>query len=220
MYRAGGGFAANEESPDFFLMALASQAKNRIDLLSRATDDTVDPAAVQQALANLAHAKQLAAAFGLDSMPVDIKIAWIQQRQANPSAPMPLLVKNQGGKGSQFLDDARREINAGRLIQAKAIVEEAFDAKYGVQQQARDLLHSIELAQFDEKRLDSERGFFVAYDAFQRNDYKKASSILAGIDERLLSEQARARLREMAMNPAMRSQPVGEKLQLAGGAHY
>jgi type II secretory pathway component GspD/PulD (secretin) len=86
---------------------------------------------------------------------------------------------------------------------ARQLAEEAYKPSYGVQEQARDLLNSIDVEEFAQKRLEADRAFLAGYDAFLKKDFRQAAKIFAQLDERMLSEQRQKTLRELAMTKEM-----------------
>jgi type II secretory pathway component GspD/PulD (secretin) len=222
--KAGGSFAPGEETPDLFLYALASQAKSRVEGLCRVADentsgDANDPVRLKKAAESLAEAKQLTVQFGLDVGPVDAKLAWVAQRQSSPGTVYQAFAPQPTGDsmGCKLLDDARAEIKAGRIEQARKFAEEALEPKYAVQKQAEDVLHDIQIEMVYRMRLDADRAFANAHDAYARGDYRLARSILAGLDEALLSDQNKARLREIAMQPQMQTDSPSNPIKVVGG---
>jgi Flp pilus assembly secretin CpaC len=238
--KGGCGFGPGEESPDLFLYALAGMAKARIESLVQVADEVVssgsnDVDRLKKAAASLSEAKQLAVLFGLDIGPLDVKLAFVLQRQSNsvammpaapggpvPSAPGDVVAvaaqqTPESGIGLKLLDNARDEIKAGRLEQARKFAEEAFDDKYGVQRQAEMVLRSIEVEAFERNRADVNRAFMNAQDAFVRGDYRQARSTLATIDERYLTDQNKTRLREISLHAEMQPQSANAPIKVAGG---
>jgi type II secretory pathway component GspD/PulD (secretin) len=214
--KGGYGFGPGEESPDIFLSVLAVQAKTRITLLVQMANDqstgaVVDPARQQKAVDNLTKARELALNFGLDSRPIETRLDQLQGRRDVAGG-----VVQTGGqeglaanRGEEMLRMAREEIRAGRYEAARKLAEDAFDAKYGVQKQAEMVLRSIDIEEFEQHRLQTERAFINAYEAYLRKDYRAAQTILAMVDTRQLSPERLNRMREIAMDPNM--QPTGKQ---------
>ncbi len=221
-YKTGTGFGPGEESPDGMLLAMASQATTRINNLVKSADDNAasmgDAVRLKKAGDSLLEARQLAVLFNLDIAPIDLKLNAVAQRQGNPGSLIPIGAQttSSDNMGLKLLDDARNEIRAGRLETARKIAEDALDAKYGVQQQAAQVLRSIDIGVFERSRLDNEHAFTAAYEAYLHKEYSTARSILANIDERQLSDEKKARLREIALQPGMQPQQPGSSVQLVG----
>ncbi|HYV35584.1 MAG TPA: hypothetical protein VE988_07765, partial [Gemmataceae bacterium] len=223
-YKAGLGFGPGEESPDMFLLALSGQAKARIDGLVRSADEiaadpTNDAARLKKASDCLYEAHNIALQFKLDTMPLEGRLKVVAQRQGNPGGLVNVAAQQsvQGNMGLKLLDDSRKEIAASRLTMARKLAEEAFDPKYGVQDQAAMVLRSIDIEVFEQQRREADRAFIAANDAFLQKDYRRAQGILAEIDDRLLSDRNKGRLREIAMQPEMQLRPVsGEIKQIQG----
>ena len=176
---------------------------------------------MKKAADSLAEARQLAVLFRLDVAPIDVKLACVMQRPpADPAivttaGPAPA----SGDRQPRFetVGDALAEIKAGRLEQARKFAEEAMDAKYAVQKQAEGVLRSIEVEAFQRMCLDADRGFANAHEAFLRGDFKEARTIVANVDERSLSPQNSASLREMTLHPEMQTSQGSAPVKVAGG---
>src|SRR5207253_6399291 len=171
-----------------------------------------DQARLKQAIDCLSEARVLAQAFGLDPVPIDVKMGWVAQRLQGGGGFAQAAVQEApptpaGSPGEQLLQQARTAFKAGRNAEARRLAEEAFDPKYGVQPQAEMMLRGVEIEEFEQKRLDSERAFAAAYDAYLRKEYRQAQTLLSHLDERLLSEDKQRRLREIALDANM--QPKG-----------
>src|SRR5205823_1853187 len=108
-----------------------------------------------------------------------LKVAGVAQRlqggggfaQAAVQDPVPTPA---GSPGEQLLQQARMAFKAGRNAEARRLAEEAFDPKYGVQPQAEMMLRCVEIEEFEQKRLDSDRAFAAAYDAYLRKEFRQA----------------------------------------------
>src|SRR5262249_37079139 len=144
-----------------------------------------------------------AQAFHLDSAAIDSKLNALAQRSPSTIQPVNYQVAGATPAGMDLLERARNEIKAGKTAMARQLCEEAYKPSYGVQQQARDLLNRIDAEEFAQKRLEVDRAFLAGYDAFLNKEFKKAASIFAHLDERLLSEQRQKTLRELAMTKEM-----------------
>jgi Flp pilus assembly secretin CpaC len=220
----GACFAVNEETPSLFLLNVAVEAKKRIGGLVLAADDTcksavADAASLKKAADSLAEARRLSIAFQLDPAPVEVKLGVVQGRLGMPNelvqvSSQELVTDNQGLK---MLHDAQEEMRAGRTKEARRLAEMAFDAKYGVQKQAEMALRAIDIEEWEQKRLDADRAFVAAMEKIGVKDYLKAQEILAKIDQRLLSDANRLRMREIAYMPEMSPQLPPAPIQLTGG---
>jgi type II secretory pathway component GspD/PulD (secretin) len=220
--KAGYGYGPGEESPDIYLIFLAGQAKVRIDAMVRVADEpgsTTDPVRQKKAADSLVKANALALNFGIDNLPIQKKLDEMQRSPAPSVVQTAAKVAVPLNHGEELLDHARQEIRAGRYETARKMAEEAFDAKYGVQKLAEQVLRSIDLEEFEQRRLGAERDFIAAYEAYMHKDYRAAESILVNVDQRLLSADRVARLREIAMDPNMQptsgAAPKAEVQQLA-----
>ncbi len=124
--------------------------------------------------------------------------------------------------GRDKLNSAFLELKAGNTRMARRLVEEVFDAKYGVQQDAAALLRSIDAEEDNQLILANQRNADAGLQAYMRRDYRTARSILASVDVRLLSPQLQNSLREVAasseMQPQEQSLPDGRgsDVQVAG----
>jgi type II secretory pathway component GspD/PulD (secretin) len=204
--KAGYGYGPGEESPDVYLSMLAAQAKKSVDASMRQADEpgsTADPVRQKKTVDSLTKACELAVSFGFDSQPIHKRLEELKL----PATPGIIQTAGQSAgplnHGEELLDHARQEFRAGRYEAARKMAEQAFDPRYGVQKQAEMVLRSIDLEEFEQRRLGAERDFIAAYDAYMHKDYRKAESLLAYVDQRLLSADRVARMREIAMDPNM-----------------
>jgi type II secretory pathway component GspD/PulD (secretin) len=219
--KAGCGFGPLEESPEVFANRLAAQANARIDSLMHVAEEQSkgDSGSRQKAVDSLKRAREMAMLFGLDVRAIDLKIGELQGPPANLIQTASASGGPAANHGQELLDHARTEIRAGRFEIARRLAEDAFDPKFGAQTQkdAEAVLRSIDMEEFNRRSLDSEQAFLNAYAAYMRKDYVQAQRILSNVDDRLLSQERVARLREIAMDPNMqpadKQQPVIQQLQ-------
>lgn len=105
--------------------------------------------------------------------------------------------------GLELLDKARLELRAGKTREARALAEEAYQPQYGLQAAAADVLRSIDTEELAQKQLAVNRNFDAGYDAFLHQDYKQAYIAITSVDERLLTDDRRSRLREIMATKEM-----------------
>jgi type II secretory pathway component GspD/PulD (secretin) len=178
----------------------------------------------------LLEAQQLARHFGLDAANVNAKLTYVQglrkealAEAAAKAAPQPQPIQQvvnlapaqpaappqpqpqpaAPGKGEQLLDDARRELRAGAIKQARDRAMEAMRDEYGVQQEAQAVLRTIDSEDFNLKVREVQRTFEAAESAYRKGDYKHAGLLIGMIDVRLLDDRAKERLRELMQTPGM-----------------
>ncbi len=94
--KVGATFGPSEDRPELALLDLAALCDKRIDSLKQRAQDylltaATDPSRFQKAEANLVQARQLAVAFGFDSMDVDDRMAQLYQRRNQAVAAAPKL---------------------------------------------------------------------------------------------------------------------------------
>jgi hypothetical protein len=227
--RPGQLFGPQEEAPEIVLVQLASLCDVQIhNLLQHAADGVTsnasDPARFQKAQSDVARARQLAMAFGQDTVRIDHKAAWVRQTEGNGSVAQAPPV-NSGimqashqepvGKGKDLLDRARLELKSGQTAMARRLAEEAFDPSLGVQTEAANLLRSIDAEEFTQNRLAANRSAEAGIEAFQRRDFRQAASIFRSLNEAFLDADKRARLKEIAALPEMQPAAVAAAPQVA-----
>ena len=123
-------------------------------------------------------------------------------RQRSIPAPLPQgvdLVK----QGRQLLDQARNELRAGALGQARKLAMDAMKEEYGVADEAAAVLRTIDTEAFNRKCRDDQIAFDAAVVDFQRHDYAHASLLIGAIDQRNLNEKRKNQLRELMQTPEM-----------------
>src|SRR5207245_7513653 len=99
------------------------------------------------------------------------------------------------------------ELLAGQTSNARKLAETAFSGPYGVQDQAAQIIRSIEAEEFNQRVLTANRTYEAAMEAFHRQEYPRAATMLRGIDPQLLTADKQARLKEIMLMPGM--QPTG-----------
>jgi type II secretory pathway component GspD/PulD (secretin)/tetratricopeptide (TPR) repeat protein len=236
-------FGPEEDRPEAVLVALAVLCQKRIDSLVQQASDyaaagSVDPARFQQAEQALIQARQLAVGFRLDTHMIDSRLAAVQQmqsgvQQSKSRTPSITQAKHQemmtpAGEmqqhGKHLLNQARMEIRAGQTVTARRLAEQAYSGPYGVQEEAAQVLRSIDTEEFQQKLLTANRTFEAGLLAFQRREYSRAATIFRQIDPQLLTPDKQSRLREIMLAPEMQPTaliPVAHKDQasLPGRAH-
>ncbi len=203
-----------------------------------------DAAAYQWAMMSLGQARQLAVSFSLDTNAIDQKAAWAQVASGQapappglpapggvpaPVLPTPQVTQTGGpqaaapltsprGEGMEILEKARLELKNGQLNLARKLAEQVFIGPYGLQAEARGFLNSLDLEEEAQRRNASNRKFDDAYEAFVQKDYNLARTILASVDEGMLTANRQSRLREVSGTPEMqpgRVMPSGGAVQTA-----
>jgi len=229
--RVGATFGSNEDTPELALLAVSALCQKRIDtLVQQATEYATtldrDPSRCQRAEANLMQARQLAMACGFDTQAVDMKLSWVHLMQAKNSAgstfaqapALPSLsqsiaapgMASQQQQGQKLLNDSRMELRAGQTSNARRLAEEAFSPQFGVQNEATQLLRSIDAEEYNQKILAADHAFDAGQAAFQRREYNQAGTMFRTIDPHLLSTDKQARLKEYMLTPELQPSAIAQ----------
>ncbi len=215
-------FGPDEISPEIVDQQISHGVRRRVDELVKESHQMVSsPAATPPQMAErcraaeekLMQARQLAATFGQDVKPVELKIAYVRELAAGQGrAPSPVVQAGPGpnaGKGTELLDKARLELKRGDTNMARRLTYEACKPELGVKDEAVALLRSIDAEEFNQARLQANRAFEVVQAAYRRREYAYAGSLLSRIDARYLDAEHQARLRELAQTPGMQGSNPG-----------
>jgi type II secretory pathway component GspD/PulD (secretin) len=197
-----------------------------------------DAGRYRRAELDLTQARQLAVDFHLDTQLIEGKMAWVQQmrnQRATPPAPpaVPVAAPAQISQmhyqgadaprspepaappaataqqhGMELLQQARMELRAGQNGNARRLAEAAFSGPYGVQQEAAQVLRSIDAEEFNQRILAANRAFEAAMDAYHRQEYPQAATMLRSIDPHLLTPDKQAQLKEVMLTPGMQPAAV------------
>src|SRR5260370_1445901 len=159
----------------------------------------------------------------------------MEQIRANPPTPAPTTgqaqisqmhhqepaaasVANPSQHGLELLKQARLELRAGQTSSARRLAETAFSGPYGVQDQAAQILRSIDAEEFNQRVLTANRTYEAAMEAFHGQEYPQAATILRSIDPQLLTADKQARLKEIMLMPGMQPTAVVQAgLRESGG---
>jgi type II secretory pathway component GspD/PulD (secretin) len=227
-----------EESPNQVYQQLVFVARQRIDnLVLRANEvlrygTQANQTRCQQAENDLAQAAQLAAAFGLDSQPVESARRLAMQLRSsggNALAAAPQLnnsimptgkfdrgmtpgVKPSGPSTQQLLDQARLELRSGQTANARHLAEEA--VKAGAGEAGLAVLRTVDAEEEAQAKLRANRTFDEVVQAYRLRDYRRASLMLAAVDTPKLDAKRQARLREMLATPEMQPNARGSGIAL------
>jgi type II secretory pathway component GspD/PulD (secretin) len=224
-------FGAKEESPEYAVTQCAFLATREIKRLMVHATETIqytDGDPLQRcALAeqDLLKARELAAGFGLDGQPIEVKLTWVRQnravvlKQPVPDAPAPTVQANATptplDEGKKKLDMARQELNRGSTGTARKIAEEVFAGPIYLRDEAGSLLRSIDAEEFAQQCRQDQKTFDAANSAYTRGDFAHAMHLLLAIDARHLDEVRASRMRNIMADPGMQSSQV----QLASTGH-
>ena len=85
--------------------------------------------------------------------------------------------------GLELLDKARLELQEGNTKNARTLAEEAFQEQYRVRRQAESLLRTIDLEEWEQKKLAMNRNFDTGQLAYFSKDYKQAYATFLTLDE-------------------------------------
>ncbi len=229
-------FRIDEDSPNQIYQQLAFSARQRIDILVHQAGETIrygtqaPMARCQNAERDLAQARQLAVAFGLDVQPIHATMQMVNQLRAtgnstlvNVESQVSMLENPKPGtsttglksqNGDQLLDQARMELRSGQTANARRFAEEA--VKFGAGEAGLAVLRSIDAEEDAQNRRRTNRTFDEVVVAYQNRDYRRASLILASVDTTKLDERRRGRLREMLNTPEMQPAARGSAIALTG----
>jgi type II secretory pathway component GspD/PulD (secretin) len=226
--RVGAVFSPDEDRPEAALLHISAQCQKQIDTLVQQASEAVnaasrDPRSFERAETSLTQARQLAVSFGFDSQAIDAKLTWVlqaegkgtttstgaisQMQHQEPPAPAAPAAAS-ASQGQTLLSQARMELRAGQMANARRLAEAAFDIRYGVQAEAAQLLRSIDAEEFNQKVLAASRTYDAGFEAYYRRDYARAVAILRTVDPQLLPPDRQARLRDALTAPQMQSSGI------------
>jgi type II secretory pathway component GspD/PulD (secretin) len=120
--------------------------------------------------------------------------------------------------GLELLAKAKLELQKGELANARRLAEEAGATRYGVRDQAVDMLRCLEAEEENQRILQTNRTFEAVHAAFNRGDYAYASALASNIDPRKLGERQRARFGEMMMTPQMHLGHTTQTVAMGGSS--
>jgi type II secretory pathway component GspD/PulD (secretin) len=226
---AGATFGPDEERPETVMLQLLGLCDKRISTLMQHAEDCVrdsagHPERFRQADDDLQMAKRLSTAFGLDTLRVDNKIAWMEGRRDGGSGKGPAqpdgaegVVKAAGAQpakapgqpasaqdqGQELLAKARLELKNGQIETARHLAVTAFNGQYGVQEEATKVLRSIDAAEHNDGMKAADRSVDAGFAAFDRHDYAHAARIFQALDVKMLSPVKAQRLQEIMALPEM-----------------
>ncbi len=238
-------FGTDEESPGELSQKLTVAAGQRVQgLLLKANDlanDGAKPEAQRYQLAEdrLTEARDLTAAYGLDTQMVDGRLAWVRRMKnlalAGPKATTPGTMPAVEGtprnavevfeetphnsaqdQGLAKLNEARRLLRSGNTIAARKQAEEAAQDQYAVTDQAFEVLREIDKEEFLQKQLQEQHKFMVVDKEFNRGDFANARALLDTVNTKLLSEPQHLRLKEILQTPEMQPAPETALVQGPG----
>ncbi len=205
-------FGPNEESPDRCLVELAAAVVKQLDTTLRTTAGPLNtPEQRQRCEAQLAQARQLAAGFGLDTHPIDSRLAQLHSVSPMPGAmPVPApaaVVQAPSGpsadgmiQGQAILDKARLELKRGQTELARQLATEVYNGPYGVQNEAATVLRSIDVEEHNQRVLTANRSYDAALAAYHAKDYAQAQAIFRQVDANLLAADKKMQIREVMLS--------------------
>jgi Flp pilus assembly secretin CpaC len=228
--RLNASYLPEEDRPELALLAIAALSQKQIDRMVQqanelAASGQVDPARYERAEASLGRARQLAVSFGFDTQAIDGRIAWVRQLRTPSTLPAdaapqtsvvqaahegPAALDPMRQQGHNLLEKARQELRAGQTTMARKTAESAFEARFGVQAEALQLLRSIDAEEYNQRMLAASRSFETGAAAYARGDYEQAMMVFRNLDPQLLPPEKQAQLREYA------SMPQGNKVAQVG----
>lgn len=168
------------DAPDAMLLALSAKCKGHIDMTLARVAESVggkagDMARVQQAQAELNNARQLALAFGLDTVPIEQRMAWVQQTAAAvpaPAVPAPvtpaMAVPQEIAKlpGLPPVDPVQYHVASSPAVDGKQ----------------KEALDKLDLARLELRRANCKLARTLAEEAFKLGAEREATVVLRDID--------------------------------------
>jgi type II secretory pathway component GspD/PulD (secretin)/tetratricopeptide (TPR) repeat protein len=227
-------FGPEEDRPEKALLDLAGLARRQIDRLESQADDavhhaTAEPQKYAEAEEKLGQAEALARGFQLDTYLLDKKLTWVRQTrgstavaQVNPDPVQRVGAQTHVGdggpqaQGQQMLAQARLEVHAGNTAAARRIVEQVYASNYGLKTEAENMLRSIDVEEYEQKRNEQKRTYEAGKAAFDRGDFVHAGNILRMVDVKLLDPERQARMKELMRDPQMQPDTSVETVAQAG----
>jgi type II secretory pathway component GspD/PulD (secretin) len=231
--RLGVRFGPGEDTPNSVLGQLAAVGGKRIQTLLQRADEAAaqglaNPKRLDEAERDLAQARQLATAFGLDLRPIDDKTAHVHNLLSSVAQGAPAIGSQnksvaqgavpppppgtdsdpgaaKSAEGQRYLEDGRRELRAGQLALARKCAEMALAPAFGLEKEAQDLLRSIDAEERNQRILVSNRNADAFCDAFTQGDYLQAATIFRSIDQSQLSDRHKGRLKEILCTKEMQA---------------
>lgn len=207
-------FSPQEENPDNILANLNGLCGQRLNLMLAQSwemmNNPTDPARFQKAAIQLAAAKELCVAFGFDVQPIEQRIQ-LAQAQGTDTQHQTRKIQPHQMRGMETLDRARLELKSGNTVMARRLAEEAFNQ--GVQEEAVQVLRSIDAEEFNQTVLAANRTATAGIEAFRNRDYRTAAGIFAALDMKRIAPQYRDQIREILSTREMQPEIVGHKLQ-------
>lgn len=287
--RLNATFKADEAAPDLVFQQVSMEARRKVESLAREAEDLrnsgIGDKTIRYRIAErkLVEARELAAGFGHDTVPLDNQLAGLRAVNKSPAEPtlpplttsgviqtadlnpapspmnpansdlgglpiasptslagsmpmnpppgvgsipmtpstsvvgsMPMNptpgsgISSSGNHGAQLLENSRMELKRGEIATARRIAEEALAGNHGVKDQAMDLLRTIDVEEFNQKRLAANRSFDAVESAYRRREFSQAQAMLSMIDARLLDNSRQSRLREINLTPEMNPSVVSK----------
>lgn len=224
--KVGANFSLEEDSPENALVQLNAQAYRKVVGLMDAAEDLAKGGNRPRAEENLKQARQVAIGFGFDTMPIDHKIAWIQQgaSAAPGTATVSSPAANENSPGAKLLAQARQELRCGQTHNARKMAVAVYKDHPECKVEAEQLLRSVDQEEFNQKCLEVARNFDAGLNAYRQKDYAFASKIFASVDVHLLDRDRAGKLNDIMMSPEMQNQvvqvknSVGSPRQIPGAA--
>src|SRR5205823_11444402 len=95
------------------------------------------------------------------------------------------------------------ELQHGNTANARKMAMDVYGGSYGVQPQAVTVLRSIDIEEFNQRRLAARHAFEAGMKSFYAKDVMQAASILRTVDHTLLDPKDQTRFNEVMRMPEM-----------------
>ncbi len=151
----------------------------------------------------------VAAPPSLGTPPVDDGVRTASAKAPDLGAPpAPVAPQAPAQSGKDLMDKARLELRSGQTANARKLAETVFKGPYGMQAEASNMLRSIDVEEFNQKRLDANRAFDAGLGAFNRRDFAFAGTIFRNLDAKMLDTDKQGKLKELMMTPELQPSAV------------
>ncbi len=134
-----------------------------------------------------------------------------------PSAQAP--VASPAPSAARKLEMARLELQHGETGIARRLAEEvARDPQSPARDDALAVIRTVDIEEYNQKRLRVMRTFDAAWSAYLRRDYVHCGNMIAAIDTTLLDPARQDKLRDLMATPEMQPGNRGQVVQASGPA--
>jgi type II secretory pathway component GspD/PulD (secretin)/tetratricopeptide (TPR) repeat protein len=208
----------SDETPDRCLLELSAIVMKQMDTALASVTAAVSTEQKKACEARLVAARTMAVGFGLDCSALDAKLSALKGEAAAVAAAAAANAANMIA-GQTKLEKARMELRSGQCEMARQIATEVFNGQYGMQNEATQVLRSIDVEEHNQRVLAANRGYEAAVAAYRNRDFAQAVAIFGQVDANLLAADKKVQMREavvtsqkqltqMAAAPSVPAQPT------------